>query len=136
MGEAPGTTVVALTFIQEGGKILLVRQAYGERYWSLPGGKMELGESIDEAAVREVREETGLEVRVTRVIGLYSKPAEGGLAITFEGRVIGGTLQPANEISECCYVSPDQLPTPVRAHLRQRVADWRAHLDSTVFRSQ
>lgn len=135
-GGTPGTTVVALTFIQDGPKILLVRQAYGEWYWSLPGGKMEPGESIDEAAVREVREETGLEVRVTRVVGLYSVPVENGLAVTFEAEVIGGTLQPANEIIECRYFPPDQLPEPVRAHLRERVADWRAHLDSVVVRNQ
>lgn len=136
MGETPATTVVALTFIRQGPKILLVRQAYGERYWSLPGGKMEPGESIEEAAVREVAEETGLEVRVTRVIGLYSKPAENGLAITFEGEVIGGELEAANEITECGYFAPDQLPEPVRAHLRERVADWRASLAQAVFRTQ
>ena len=136
MSETPGTTVVALTFIRQGNQILLVRQAYGERYWSLPGGKMEPGESIEEAAIREVAEETGLEVRITRVVGLYSKPAEGGLAVTFEGKVIGGTLEAAHEITECGYFPADQLPEPVRAHLQQRVADWRTGLAQAVFRTQ
>jgi ADP-ribose pyrophosphatase YjhB (NUDIX family) len=136
MSETPGTTVVALTFIRQGNQILLVRQAYGERYWSLPGGKMEPGESIEEAAIREVAEETGLEVRITRVVGLYSKPAEGGLAVTFEGEAISGTLQAANEITECRYFPADQLPEPVRAHLQQRVADWRTGLAQAVFRTQ
>jgi ADP-ribose pyrophosphatase YjhB (NUDIX family) len=128
--------VVALVFLRNGDEILLVRQAYGERYWSLPGGKMEPGESVEEAAVREVREETGLEIQVTRVVGLYSKPAEGGLAITFEGEVVGGRLEPDNEISECACFPPDQLPEPVRAHLRERVADWCAHASWAVFRTQ
>jgi len=136
MSETPGTTVVALTFIRQGNQILLVRQAYGAQYWSLPGGKMEPGESIEDAAIREVMEETGLKVRVTRVVGLYSKPAEDGLAITFEGDIVGGTLQAANEICECGYFPPDQLPQPVRAHLRERVADWRAQSASTVWRTQ
>lgn len=136
MSDSPGTTVVALTFIRQEDKILLVRQAYGERYWSLPGGKMEPGESIEEAAIREVAEETGLEVRITRVVGLYSKPAENGLAVTFEGEVIGGTLEAANEITACGYFLPDQLPEPVRTHLHQRVADWRAGLAQAVFRTQ
>jgi ADP-ribose pyrophosphatase YjhB (NUDIX family) len=136
MSETPGTTVVALTFIRQGNQILLVRQAYGERYWSLPGGKMEPGESIEEAAIREVAEETGLEVRITRVVGLYSKPAEDGLAVTFEGEAISGTLQAANEITECGYFPAHQLPEPVRAHLQQRVADWRTGLAQAVFRTQ
>jgi 8-oxo-dGTP diphosphatase len=136
MSETAGTTVVALTFIRQGEKILLVRQAYGARYWSLPGGKMEPGESIDEAAVREVMEETGLQVRITRIVGLYSKPAEGGLAVTFEGEVVGGSLEAANEITECGYFLPDQLPEPVRAHLHERVADWSAGLSHAVFRTQ
>jgi len=136
MSEARSTTVVALTFIRQGNQILLVRQAYGAQYWSLPGGKMEPGESIEEAAIREVMEETGLEVRITRVVGLYSKPAEDGLAVTFEGEAISGTLQAANEITECRYFPPDQLPQPVRAHLYQRVADWRTQSASTVWRTQ
>ena len=81
-------SVVALVFIEQDGKILLAKQNTGNRYWSLPGGKMEPGEPVDETARREVKEETGLDVRVGRVVGLYSKPVADGLVVCFAGEVV------------------------------------------------
>jgi ADP-ribose pyrophosphatase YjhB (NUDIX family) len=95
--------VVALVFIRQDDRILLVRQNYGRRHWSLPGGVMERGESVDEAAVREVKEETGLDVRLTRVVGLFPL---------------------------------DELPQPIRGHLRDRVADYCKGQPSAVMRTQ
>lgn len=106
----------------EQGRILLLRRSDGVNLWSFPGGAMELGESADEAVVREVREETGLEVEPVALIGVYSNP---DYAITypngdqvqpvitfFECRVVGGTLQPdMDEILEGRYFGPDdELP--------------------------
>jgi 8-oxo-dGTP diphosphatase len=79
MDASPRIVVWAGVLIRQDESILLVRQGYGDRYWSLPGGMMEPGESIDHAAIREVQEETGLHVRIKRVVGLYSKPDEGAL---------------------------------------------------------
>jgi 8-oxo-dGTP diphosphatase len=135
--DLPRLVVVALVFIpQEDGSILLVRQDYGRQYWSLPGGVVEIGESIDRTAIREVKEETGLDVALKRVVGLYSKPGEGALAVTFEGECIGGTLQADHEISECRYFSCDHLPQPIRAHLLQRVEDFRINLPRAIVRTQ
>ena len=137
MNNPPRLLVVALVFIRQGESILLVRQSYGQRYWSLPGGTVELGESLDQAAVREMREETGLDVRIERVVGLYSKPAEDSLAVTFEGHVVGGELRPAaDDVSECRYFPLDRLPQPIRPHLLQRVEDFRRDLSHAVFRTQ
>jgi len=134
MKDLSRVLVVALVFICKDDAILLVRQNYGKGYWSLPGGVMEAGESIDQTAIREVKEETGLEVRLKRVVGLYSKPSESALAVTFEGEVVGGRLQAAHEICECDYFPMDQLPRPIRAHLRQRVQDL--HLPYVAVRTQ
>ena len=117
--------VTALVFIEQEGQLLLVQQNYGEQYWSLPGGVMEPGESVNQTAIREVKEETGLDVQLKRVVALYSKPHENGLAVCFEGEITGGVLAPDNEISACGYFSPDALPEPVRPHLRQRIEDYR-----------
>jgi len=132
--------VTALVFIEQEGKLLLVQQNYGARYWSLPGGVMEAGESVDQTAIREMQEETGLDIRLKRVVALYSKPRENGLAVCFEGEVTGGVLAPANEIIACGYFPPDALPEPVRPHLRQRIADYLHPADvpplGCIFRTQ
>ena len=117
--------VTALVFIEQEGQLLLVQQNYGEQYWWLPGGVMEPGESVNQTAIREVKEETGLDVQLKRVVALYSKPHENGLAVCFEGEIIGGVLAPDNEIIACGYFHPDALPEPVRPHLRQRIEDYR-----------
>ena len=137
MDDLPRLVVAAFVFIYNDHSLLLVKQKYGEQYWSLPGGVVELGESIDQAAIREVKEETGLDVYLTRLVGLYSKPQEGALAVTFEGAFTGGLLvpTPSHEISQCGYFPLDQLPE-ARDHFRQRVEDFRAHLPHAVFRTQ
>ena len=135
--DLPQFAVTALAFIARGDSILLVRQGYGKRYWSLPGGSMEPGESVDQAAVREVKEETGLDVRLTRLVGIYSKPAEDALAVCFEGEVIGGAFAEATDkVAECRYFPADDLPEPIREHLRERVADWRRGGPHAVWRRQ
>jgi ADP-ribose pyrophosphatase YjhB (NUDIX family) len=104
----------------EQGRILLLRRSDG--MWSVPGGGLEPGERLDQAVVREVREETGLEVEPTALIGVYSDPAytftyPNGHQVQpiiafFECRVVGGTLQPdLDEILEARYFGPgDELP--------------------------
>ena len=128
--------VAALVFILEGGRLLLVRQAGGEQYWSLPGGLVEADETIEQAAVREVREETGLEVRLKRVVGIYVKPDEGVLAITFEGEAVGGEARADNEIAACAYFGLDDLPTRVRDHFAERISDFRAASRQIIFKYQ
>lgn len=128
--------VVALVLIQESGKLLLVRQNYGEQYWSLPGGVVEVGETITGAAIREVQEETGLHVSITRVVGLYSLPEDDSLAITLEGKIEGGKLNPDNEILECRYFPFNDLPAHVREHFHQRVEDYYQNAEGAFLRSQ
>jgi len=132
----PKTVVAVFVFIRKEETILLVKQSYGEQYWSLPGGVMEKGESIDQAAIREVKEETGLDICLGKLIGIYSKPGEGALAMTFEGHITGGELKADNEVIEVCYFPLDNLPDNTRAHLRQRVEDFQADLPNTVIRTQ
>jgi len=131
-----GTIVAGFVFLCEGGAILLVKQNYGQGYWSLPGGEMEQGESIEQAVIREVKEETGMDICLGRLIGVYSKPDECGLALTFKGTVVGGALRASNEISEAAYFTTDSLPQHVRPHFYQRVRDFQDNLPYAVVRTQ
>jgi len=106
----------------EEGRILLLRRSDGVNLWSFPGGAIELGERADEAVVREVREETGLEVEPVALIGVYSSPDYAitypngdqvqPVIVFFECRMLGGALRPdMDEILEARYFGPDdELP--------------------------
>ena len=128
--------VSALIFITSEEGLLLVEQDYGKRFWSLPGVLVEQDETIEQAAIREVKEETGLDIDLTRTIGVYRKPEADGLAITFEETVIGSKLEARAEINECKYFSFDDLPTHVRDHFNQRVEDFLDGNDGIVFKEQ
>jgi ADP-ribose pyrophosphatase YjhB (NUDIX family) len=133
--DYPKHLVVVLVFIRDDDKILLVRQGYGEEYWSLPGGAVEENEALEQAALREVKEETGLEIRIKRIVGIYSKIDESALAITFEGEVIGGILNPSHEVVECRFFPKNDLPMPTRHHLIGRIEDFLTARPEAVFRS-
>ena len=78
--------VYALVF--DGEHVLLAHRRDID-WWNLPGGGMEVGETVDEAMIREVREETGLKVRVEQLVGVYSKPQKQEVVLTFRCAVIG-----------------------------------------------
>jgi len=105
-------------------RILLLRRSDGDNLWGLPGGGIELGERAADAVVREVREETGLEVEPVALIGVYSNPEHiitypngdqvQPVIIFFECRVVGGELRPdMEEILEGRYFGPDDALPPL-----------------------
>lgn len=103
------------------GRLLLVRRE-DNGYWALPGGHLDYGESLAQAVIRETREETGLEVQIERLSGVYSAPFPDGLVIndvnqvvvaTFVCRVIGGELRPGPETTAATFFPVDDLPAPI-----------------------
>ena len=114
-------------------KILLTRRTDNE-LWCLPGGAMESGESAAEACEREVWEETGLKVRVTRLIGVYSNPDQliiyndGNkvfmVVISFETEIVGGELGLSSETTEAGFFSlADMEIMPMHGQHKSRVED-------------
>lgn len=105
----------------EEGRILLVRRSDEDGLWGFPGGAMEPGESAGQAMVREVSEETGLEVEPVALIGVYSSPDFAfsfpngdrvqAVSSFFECRVVGGSLRPdMEETLELRFFGPDERP--------------------------
>ncbi|MER7861079.1 NUDIX domain-containing protein [Amycolatopsis japonica] len=117
--KANSIAVAVSVFIQDDeGRILMIRRTDNDLY-SIPGGQLELGETLSQAAVREVREETGIECEVTGVIGLYSNPnhviayddgeVRQEFSICFRAMPIGGSLRTSNESREALWVSRSKL---------------------------
>lgn len=126
--------VFALIFDDQGHILLGHRR--DTDWWNLPGGGMELEEAVDEALCREVREETGLEVKVERLVGVYSKPQKQEVVLTFRCNVTGGSLQATEEISESRYFPPDALPGNTLPKHRQRIEDALLNQCAAIIRAQ
>ncbi|HUN22064.1 MAG TPA: NUDIX domain-containing protein [Anaerolineales bacterium] len=122
----------------EFGQLLFVRRS-DFSWWGLVGGYLELGESYRECAVREVREETGYEVEIIRVVGLYAGPQYDvvypngdevqQLCLTLEGRVVGGQAKPDGlETLLLQWFEPTALPTDCPIWYRDMARDCiKAH---------
>src|SRR5215813_6119785 len=124
---------VAAVIFENGGVLLQRRDDNGK--WGLPGGGVEPGESVRAAVVREVREETGLEVEPVRLIGVYSSPEhhqivtypDGNVihyvSTSFECRIVGGTLACGEESLELGWFDPERLPADFVPMHRIRIHD-------------
>jgi len=115
------------------GHVLLQRRS-DNGLWGLPGGSVEIGESVTTAVVREVQEETGLVVEVERLVGVYSNPAfqvvryKDGNVVHYINtlmtcRIVEGTLQTCDESLELKFFHPTRLPGDMLATHRIRVED-------------
>jgi len=91
--------------------------------WNLPGGGVEAGESPWEGVIREAKKETGLEVEIMRLSGVYYKPEKDELCLAFICKIVGGGLQLTAEAREHKYVLPDEIPRNFPPHERERVFD-------------
>jgi len=129
-------TIVAII---DNGKILLTKREDFE-VWCLPGGSVEEGESVAEAGVREAKEETGLDVELTSLVGVYSRV--GGMwndvhAILFRARPVGGELklQPGETV-EVAYFPFDDLPKEILFGHQQRIADAIVNISGIAMKQE
>jgi len=115
------TVAVGAVIRDDTGRILLVkhvpeRNGYWQGKWICPGGKLELGESIEEGTIREVKEETGLEVRLDNLLQPFERivRSEGQttlhvIYIDFLAKLVDGEFRPGSDVGEGIWVSPEGL---------------------------
>ncbi len=117
------------------GRVLLQKRSKDEDLWGFPGGAMELGESAEETAVRELREETGLDVRVDSLLGVYTRYTgtfpNGDQAqvvlIIFKGSIMGGELKAdGKETFDLAFFDLDAAPKLFNTQHNDILADVRA----------
>lgn len=110
----PVVAVVALVI--RDGKALMVHRVMDPEVgkWAFPAGYLDYGEDPREAAVREVREETGLDIRITRLIDVRgpdtTAKAKASVVILFEGEVLGGEVQAADDVDQAAFLARDEIP--------------------------
>lgn len=119
----PFLTVCVVVIDEE--KVLLTKRE-DFQIWCLPSGGVEDGETVVEAAVRETKEETGLKVKITRLVGIYSRPSDipSGHALVFAATPIGGEIrcQPG-ETLEVRYFPFNDIPTALSFGHKRRIED-------------
>lgn len=95
-----------------GDRIGLIRRAIEPGYglWTFPAGYVNRGERVEEAAIRETREEACLEVAIERLVGVYSYAQRPVVIVVYEGTVTGGTLSCGVEALESRAFAPDEIP--------------------------
>lgn len=135
MNDLPRHSVsVAGIVINEEGRILVVkRRDNGE--WQPPGGVLELDETIEEGLQREVQEETGIEVHIDRLTGVYKNMRLGVVALVFRCRPRNGSLRTSSETEEARWISTQEVESTMSPAFAARVRDAIGGATSVAIRS-
>jgi len=127
-------SVAAAIFDESGKNVLLIKRRDNGR-WEPPGGVLELDETIEEGLRREVREETGAEIEVGPLTGVYKNMARGILALVFRGTATTEPLTQTTEAAEIAWHSLDEIARLTAQAFAIRVTDAVAITTRTPVRS-
>ena len=119
--------VAAGAVVEHDGRVLMVKRGTepGMGLWSLPGGYVDRGEVVESAAEREVLEETGLQVKVTGLVGVISEPGHPVIVVIYDSQIVGGSPKPGSEVQELDYCRLDELPPLAFPRDRQALEAWK-----------
>ena len=134
---------VNVVVVNDAGEILMIRRTDNDN-WAVPGGAIDLGESVGQAAVRETREESGIECEITGIVGIYSDPKHVLLytsngevrqefSIVLTARPLSGQPTPSSESSEVRWVPvSDVSEYTMDQSMRIRINDYLSHKKTPV----
>lgn len=133
MADTPQHSVsVAGIVVRDDGRILVIQRRDNSR-WEAPGGVLELGETFEQGVCREVAEETGIDVEVERLTGVYKNLTRGVVALVFRCHPTGGELTTTDESQHVDWLTPDQVRERMAPAYAVRVLD--ALTDSAASRA-
>lgn len=103
---------VGLAVVEHEGQLVLIRRTIPplQGYWAPPAGHVEIGESVPDATIREAREESGLEITLEGLVGVYSQADVRVVIVAYRGRACGGELKAGDDASEIGLFAPGHLP--------------------------
>jgi len=125
--QARNPLPTADVIIEVGDRIVLVRRKYPPAGWAIPGGFVEVGETVESAAVREALEETGLPVTLTALLGVYSDPARDPRHHTISTAYVGraeGSPSGGDDAAEARLFAEEDLPSPIAFDHAAILADY------------
>ena len=134
---------VNVVVVNDAGEILMIRRTDNDN-WAVPGGAIDLGESVAQAAVRETREESGIECEITGIVGIYSDPKHVLLytsngevrqefSIVLTARPLSGQPTPSSESSEVRWVPVSEVRDyTMDRSMRIRINDYLDRKESPV----
>ena len=119
--------VVAGVITEVDGKVVMIRRNLepGLGKWTIPAGFVDRGEVVAEAAVREVKEETGLDVETTRLVGVYSMAGDPNILVVYAGVVVSGDLWPGPEAQDVGFFPWEALPPLAFERDADIIRQWR-----------
>ena len=119
--------VAAVVLIEIEGKLVMVRRGVEPEMgrWAFPSGYVDRGEVVEEAAIREVKEETGLDVKLDRLVGIYSLTGNTVILAVYSAHVVGGILKAGHDAEDASLFPLDDLPPLPFPHDEQIMKDWQ-----------
>ncbi len=125
--------VAAVALVVDGDGLVMVKRGVEPQYgkWSFPGGHVDRGEVVETAAIREVKEETGLDVALDRLIGVYSLEGNPVVVVVYSAHIVGGTVAAGHDALAVKTFTIDNLPPLPFPHDVQMLKDWQAGKEAT-----
>jgi ADP-ribose pyrophosphatase YjhB (NUDIX family) len=105
-------------------------------FWNFPGGGIEPNETPADAAIREAKEEIGVQIEIIRLLGVYTKPKNNDIVFTFLAKITNGLPTLSNEADDVRYFSIDKLPPNINPFQVERIHDAMKNSREIFFKKQ